>query len=129
MRRMYIRDGRKLVPTRQRDRSGGAARRVVHETGRDQRLRNDFYSSAFPSPARDACGLRGVADVFREQPFQMAFIQPDNVIQPIAPAAFDPTLRHTILPGTLEGGPYRAHLQRSNGYGNLQPVLCVPVED
>jgi hypothetical protein len=70
-----------------------------------------------------------VADVFREQPFQMAFIQPDNVIQQIASAAFDPRLRNTILPGTFEGGPHRAHLQRSNGYGNLQPVLCVPVED
>ena len=70
-----------------------------------------------------------VADVFREQSLQMAFIELDDVVQLIAPAAFDPTLRHTILPGTFERGPHWAHLQRSNGYGNLEPVLRIPVED
>ncbi len=70
-----------------------------------------------------------VADVFREQSLQMAFIERDDVVQQIAPAAFDPTLRHTILPGTFERGPHWAHLQRSNGYGNLEPVLRIPVED
>lgn len=51
-----------------------------------------------------------VVDVFGEQPFQMAFIHRDHMIQQVASAAFDPTLRHTVLPGTLEGGLYRVHL-------------------
>jgi len=70
-----------------------------------------------------------VADVFRQQPFQMAFIHSDNMIQQVSSAAFDPTLRHPVLPGTLEGGPHRAHLQGSNSHGDLQPVLRIPVED
>ena len=43
-----------------------------------------------------------VADVFREQTFQMAFVHRDDVIQQISSAALDPTLRDSILPGTLE---------------------------
>jgi hypothetical protein len=34
-----------------------------------------------------------IANIFREQPFQMSFIQRDNMIEQISPAAFDPTLR------------------------------------
>jgi len=45
-----------------------------------------------------------VADVFRDQSLQMAFIERDDVIQQIAPAAFDPTFRHTILPGAFNLG-------------------------
>jgi hypothetical protein len=70
-----------------------------------------------------------ITDVFREQPFQMAFIHGDNMVQQVSSATFDPTLRHTVLPGTLEGGPHRAHLQGSNGHGHFQSVFRIPVED
>src|ERR1700674_3727815 len=70
-----------------------------------------------------------VADVFREQPPQMRFIHRDNMVQQVSSAAFDPTLRHTVLPGTFEGGPHRAHLQSSNGHRDLQPVFRIPIED
>jgi hypothetical protein len=70
-----------------------------------------------------------VADVFREQSLQMTFIERNDVIQQIAPAAFDPTLRHAILPGAFEGGSHRTYLQRSNGYWNFQSVFPIPVED
>jgi hypothetical protein len=33
-----------------------------------------------------------VTNICREQPFQMAFVYRNDVIQQIAPAAFDPTL-------------------------------------
>ncbi len=59
----------------------------------------------------------------------MAFIHRDNVVQQISSAAFDPTLSHTVLPGTLEGGADRAYLQGSNGRGNLQPVFRIPIEE
>ena len=70
-----------------------------------------------------------VADVFREQPFPMAFIHRDRMIPQVSSAAFDPTPRDTALPGTLEAGPHRAHLQGSNGHWDLPPVLRIPVED
>ena len=70
-----------------------------------------------------------VSDVFRQQPFQMAFIHGDNMIHQVSSATFDPTLCHTVLPGSLEGGPHWAHFQGSNGHGDLQPVFRIPVED
>jgi hypothetical protein len=47
--------------------------------------------------------LMVVANVRREQSLEMAFIHRDNVVRQVSSAAFDPTLRHTVLPGTLEG--------------------------
>jgi len=70
-----------------------------------------------------------VEDVFSEQPFQMTFIHCDNMIEQISSAAFDPTLRHTVLPGAFEESSCGAHLQESNGDGNVQPVFRISVED
>jgi hypothetical protein len=70
-----------------------------------------------------------ITDVIREQPFQKAFIHHDNMIQQVSSAAFDPTLRHAVLPGALEEGPHRAHLQASNGHRDLHPVFRIPVEE
>src|SRR5258708_20807086 len=47
----------------------------------------------------------------------------------VSSTAFDPTLRHTVLPGALEGGADRAYPHGSNGRGNLQPVFRIVVED
>ena len=44
-----------------------------------------------------------VADVLIEQPFQMAFMECDDVVQEVAAAAFHPALRDAILPGAFEG--------------------------
>jgi hypothetical protein len=55
-----------------------------------------------------------VADAVSEQTLQLAFIQRNDVIQQVSSAAFDSTLRHTILPRTFEGGPHGTHPQRSN---------------
>jgi hypothetical protein len=70
-----------------------------------------------------------IANVFREQSFQMAFVHGNDVIKQVSSAALDPTLRDAILPGTLEGGPHRTYLQGSNRYGNIESILPVPVED
>jgi len=59
----------------------------------------------------------------------MAFIHRNDVIQQISSAAFNPTLRHTILPRAFEGGSDRPDLHGSNSYGNLKSVLPVPVKD
>jgi hypothetical protein len=78
-----------------------------------------------------------VTNVIREQPSQVAFLHNDSMLQQVASATFDPTLRHTVLTATLEGGLHGAHLQGSNGrrdleaggqsYGELQPALAIPV--
>jgi hypothetical protein len=47
-----------------------------------------------------------VANILRDQSLQMAFIHRDDVVQQFSSAASDPTLRHTVLPGTLEGGSH-----------------------
>jgi len=51
------------------------------------------------------------------------------VIQQVASAAFNPALRHAVLPGAFEGRSHWTHLQRSNGCENLQPVFRIPIED
>ena len=73
--------------------------------------------------------LMVVTDVLREQPLEMAFIEGNDVIQQVTPAALDPTLRDAVLPGTLERGADRAYTQGSNRCGDFQPILGIPVED
>jgi hypothetical protein len=51
-----------LVRIRQPDHTGGAALQVAHDKGRDLRLWCEFFRLAFPSPVRDACGLRGSSE-------------------------------------------------------------------
>jgi hypothetical protein len=68
----------------QPERNDDAARPVDPEKERAPRLWSEFCSQGFPSATQDACGLRAVvADVFRKQTFQMAFIRRNDVIQEI----------------------------------------------
>ena len=39
-----------------------------------------------------------VADVFSQQPFQMAFIERDDMVQQVPTAASNPALRQAVLP-------------------------------
>src|SRR5215470_15849142 len=70
-----------------------------------------------------------IANVVEEKPPQVAFVHRNNVIQQLPPTAFDPALRHPVLPRTLERGLDRLHPERSHNSGNLHSVLPVPVED
>ena len=121
--------GEKLVRIRPPDRNDDAPRRADPEKGRAPRLWSEFCSREFPSSTQDVWVFVIVADIFGEQTFQMAFVHRNHVIQQISSAAFDPTLRYAILPRTFEARSYRAHLQGSNGHGNLEPVLRIAVED
>jgi hypothetical protein len=69
-----------------------------------------------------------VVDVVSEQALQMAFVYCDDVIQESAAATAYPTLRNSILPRTPQRSPDRTHLQRTNGCGDLQSVLRIPVK-
>jgi hypothetical protein len=70
-----------------------------------------------------------VADIISEQPFQMEFIQRNDVIQQVCPAAFDPPFRHPVLPRTLERSSHRSDGHRLNRTRHLQAVLRVPIND
>src|ERR1022692_4360114 len=89
---------------------------------------NSSGRRCLPEPKMRA-GLMIGADVFRGQTFQMAFIHRNDMVEQVSSAALNPTFRDAILPGTLEGGPHRLHLQGSNRCGNLKSVLPIPVKD
>ena len=61
-----------------------------------------------------------VANILREEAFQVAFVNCDDVIQEIMAATPYPTLCDSILPRTLERGADRTHAQGSNRRGHFQ---------
>ena len=50
-----------------------------------------------------------VRNVLGQQPFQVTFIEGNDVVQELATATAHPALRNTVLPGTFEGSPDWAH--------------------
>jgi hypothetical protein len=48
-----------------------------------------------------------IADVFGHEPFQVAFIQDDYVVEQVAAAVADEAFGDAVLPGTLEGSANR----------------------
>jgi hypothetical protein len=70
-----------------------------------------------------------VANLLREQSLQMAFVDCNDVVQEVTTATLDPRFRDAVLPRTFEGGSDRGDRQRSNGRGNLHPILAITVED
>jgi hypothetical protein len=70
-----------------------------------------------------------VVYIVTQQPLQMAFVHRKDVVQQIAAATLDPSLGEAVLPRAFERGPDRPDLQRSNGCGNLDSILAIPVED
>ncbi len=70
-----------------------------------------------------------VTNILREQAFQVAFVNCNDVIQEITPATPYPTLCDSILPRTLERGADRTHAQGSNCCGDFQPILGITIKD
>src|SRR5260370_40028459 len=66
-----------------------------------------------------------VANILREQAFQVAFVNCDDVIQEITPATSYPTLCNSILPRTLERAADRGHAQDSNRCGDFPSALAI----
>src|SRR5260370_27446182 len=65
-----------------------------------------------------------VANIVREQAFQVAFVNCDDVIQEITPATPHPTLCDSILPRTLERGADRLTLRDRTAAGTSSPYLA-----
>jgi hypothetical protein len=70
-----------------------------------------------------------VANILREQAFQVAFVNCDDVIEKITPATPYPTLCHSILPRTFERGANRTHAQGSNRCRDFQSILGITIKD
>src|SRR5258708_1788467 len=70
-----------------------------------------------------------VANILREQAFQVAFVNCNDVSEEITPATPYPTLRVSILPKSLERSPDRAHAEGSNRCGDFQSVLGITIKD
>jgi hypothetical protein len=100
-------------------------------------LRKDSTRSCGTNPAIRCPFLKSemrailmmVTNILREQSLQMAFTQRNNVVQQVSSAAFDPTLRYTVLPGTPERGLHRAHFQGSNCRWKLPTIFRISIED
>jgi hypothetical protein len=62
-----------------------------------------------------------IANIVEEKSPQKDFVHRNNLIQQLSSTAFDPALRHPVLPWTLERGLHRLNPERSHGGGNLHP--------
>src|SRR5215469_10025967 len=63
-----------------------------------------------------------IANVLEEKSLQLPFAHSNDMIQQLPPTAFDPALRHPVLPWTLERGLGRLNPEGSHGSENLVPV-------
>ena len=83
-----------------------------------------------PLPKSQMCAiLVVVANILREETFQVAFVNCNDVIQEITPATSYPTLCHSILPRTFERSADRTHPQGSNRCGHFQSILGITIKD
>lgn len=64
-----------------------------------------------------------VADVIREQPFQIVLVQGNDVIEELAAAAFEPSLGNSVLPRTFARGSYSPDLRERTAAGTSIPYL------
>lgn len=76
--------------------------------------------------------MRGVpvvaANVFTEQPHEMAIIYCVDLIQQVPTAALDSMRRRTVLPWTFRGYSHRAYSQETNGHWDIQPIFRIPAD-
>jgi hypothetical protein len=70
-----------------------------------------------------------VANILREETFQVAFVNCDDVIQEVTPATPYPTLCNSILPRTFERSADRIHPQGSNRGRDFKSILGITIKD
>ncbi len=59
----------------------------------------------------------------------MGFVQGDHMVKHVAATALDPSLGHSVLPGTLNRGANRFYSQRSDCRCNFATKFRIAVED
>ena len=60
---------------------------------------------------------------------QVNFVEDENVIQKLAAAASDPTLRYSVLPGGRRSDANRFHAARFQQLGHFAAELAVTIEN
>jgi hypothetical protein len=70
-----------------------------------------------------------VADVVSKQSFQMGFVQRNDVIQQISPAACNPPLCNPILPRAFERSSNQSQAHRACCDRKFETILSIPIED
>src|SRR6516162_260711 len=64
-----------------------------------------------------------ITNVVEEKSLQLPFVHSNDMLQQLPPTAFDPALRHPVLPGTLERGLDRLNPEGSHGSGTSTPYF------
>jgi hypothetical protein len=64
-----------------------------------------------------------IVNVVEKKSLQMPFVHSKDMIQQFPPTAFDPALRHPVLPWTLERGLDRLNPEGSHGSRSLHSVV------
>src|SRR5713226_4610544 len=65
-----------------------------------------------------------IRDVIGEESLQMSFVQRNDLVEQFAAAASYPTLRDSMLPGTLDGGLHAGDAHGSNRRGTSNPYFA-----
>src|SRR5437899_3199217 len=83
---------------------------------------------------RSRTQINSTVDLFADRyarplSLQVALVESDDVVQQIAPATLNPTLRDAVLPGTPEGRAQRPNGHRPDRCRHLQSILGIPVKD
>ena len=125
-----------------KDRSAGSSRREIVSMMQSVQSRhgNDLTVSAagtirLASGGRLLCQAEMsaiivvVANVFRHEPFKMALVEDDDVVEQIAAAIVDGTLRHAVLPRTFESRPLRLRAESLDCLDYFRAKDRVPVVD
>lgn len=58
----------------------------------------------------------------------MLLVDGHHMVEQVAPAALDPALRNTVLPRTCQRSSQWTYPQASNGCGDIDPILRVPIK-
>jgi len=70
-----------------------------------------------------------IANEFGHEPFQVAFVEDDHMIEQIPAASADETLRHAILPRTLEAGSLGLNIEAFYRVNHFIIEIGAVVED
>jgi hypothetical protein len=70
-----------------------------------------------------------IADVFVHEPFQMAFIEHNDMVEKITAVTSHKTFCNAILPRTLKTGPLGFDAKTPNGADNFFIEIAAAVED
>lgn len=73
--------------------------------------------------------LAVVANIFAHQPFQVPFIEYDDMIEQIFSTAANPAFGDAVLPWASEAGPFGLDAETLRGIDHFQIEVCSTIKD